>query len=351
VNAAALPTDTNDSSNDSSSSSKQSARAITADQLYTFSLQELRAAGLTEAAAPSLRSLLAQFRELLDSAAANSSSAGSAGSDGPARTVAGDGAVGTNSVQAAAAARSWVSSPLISLEPKGLAATDAAAFEGVAALLTAAGLDAHAVLWMRQMPPTTAAARDSGKGSGSSSGGGGGGGGNRGSDAGSSVIVTDLARTIVASLSGSSSSRGDGGVRPLLGLIVTDMLLQQKHLAALKDDTAKLVPAVLATAGGVDSCSSSNGGSSSSSSSLSTEECAAKVLQSFNVLAPSIKLPAGVLEAFLAAKPCLAWTLEGEAHARKAMWLGLDVAITNEPMAQLAVIKQEGGSLCKTSQG
>lgn len=308
VDAAALPV-TNSSS--SSSRGPQQQPHITADQLHTYSLQELRAAGLSEQAAPALQSLLRQFKQLLDTHAVKH-----------ARVV---------SVQEAVQQRSWVHTPLISLEPKGPAAVDARAFVQVSELAAAAGVSGHTVLWLRQMPPAVQAAATA---AGSSS-------------AAAGIVVTELAATVKQGMVGTSSSTDAGQPggqkadpsthRPLLGLIVADMLLQQEpELAALQKagDARKLAAALLATAGGV------------ASSSSNSEEGAAVVLDAFDVLAPSIKLPPRVLQSFLDSAPCLAWTLEDVGHTRRALWLGIDVAITNTPMAQLAVVQEEEVTIC-----
>lgn len=312
VNPAALPATTTNSS----AADKQRAH-VAADELHTFSLQELRAAGLTEQAAPTLQALLQQFRELLEAAkASNGSSA-----DSSSKIL---------SVQDAMQQRSWVQTPLISLDPKGPAAIDAHAFVKVSEVAAAAGVGQHTVLWLRQMPA----------GPNSSSGGGGGGGSS------DNVAVTELAQAVKQGMASSNTSAAAGQgpqsqnskQRPLLGLIVADMLLQQPELSALHTgaEVSKLTAALLATAGGV------------SSSANSYEEGAAIVLDAFDVLAPSIKLPPRVLHSFVASAPCLAWTLEHEGHTRKAIWLGIDVAITNTPMAQLSVVQREEGILCNS---
>jgi hypothetical protein len=314
---AALPTSTTTNS----SAPEQQRTRVTADELHTFSLQELRAAGLTDQAAPALQAVLQQFRELLEAAqASNSSSTG-----------------GSNkvlSVQDAMQQRSWVQTPLISLEPKGPAAADAQAFIKVSEAAAAAGVSQHTVLWLRQMPAVVSSST---------------GGGGSGSGGGSSgrVLVTELAQAVKQGMSSSSNISAAGQAsapshiskqRPLLGLIVADMLLQQHELSALQKeaDASKLTAALLATAGGV------------FSSAGSSEEGAAVVLDAFDVLAPSIKLPPRVLHSFVTSKPCLAWTLEHAGHTRKAMWLGIDVAITNTPIAQLSEVQREKGTLCNS---
>lgn len=299
VNAAALP-----SAN--TSTAQRSARTA-ADQLQDYRLLELRSAGLSEQAAPTVQSLLQQFRQLLDSDPADST-----------------GVNKLTSVQEAMQQRNWVGTPLVSLEPKGPAAVDAQAFIKVSKLAAAAGVSQHTVLWLRQMPAAAVSST----------------GGKRAGVGG--VMVTDLAKTVKQGIANSSRDTADSSAagqlkqQPLLGLIVADVLLKQPGLSALQQagGASKLTAALLATAGGVDASSSSS------------EEGAAIVLDAFDVLAPSIKLPPRVLHSFVASKPCLAWTLEGAAHAKKAMWLGIDVAITNAPMAQLAVIQKEEGTFC-----
>lgn len=311
VDAAALPA----TKSSSSSRGAEQPPHITADQLHTYSLQELRAAGLSEQAAPALQSLLRQFKQLLDAHAVKHAST----------------AAEMVSVQEAVQQRSWVHTPLISLEPKGPAAVDARAFVQVSQLAAAAGVSGHTVLWLRQMPPVVQAAATAAGSSGAAAG----------------VVVTELAAAVKQGMVGTSSStdagqpggqKGDPSThRPLLGLIVADMLLQQEpELAALQKagDARKLAVALLATAGGV------------ASSSSNSEEGAAVVLDAFDVLAPSIKLPPRVLWSFLDSAPCLAWTLEDLGHTRRALWLGIDVAITNTPMAQLAVVQKEEVTIC-----
>jgi hypothetical protein len=288
-----------------SSAPEQQRTRVTADELHTFSLQELRAAGLTKQSAPTLQALLQQFRELLEAAkVSNSSNTGRSSK--------------VLSVQDAMQQRAWVQTPLLSLEPKGPAAVDAQAFIKVSEAAAAADVSQHTVLWLRQMP-----------------------------SGGSSVLVTELAQAVKQGMASSSNTAAAGQAsapslninqRPLLGLIVADMLLQQQELSALQKeaDVSKLTAALLATAGGV------------SSSAGSSEQGAAVVLDAFDVLAPSIKLPPRVLHSFVASKPCLAWTLEHVGHTRKAVWLGIDVAITNTPMAQLSEVRQEEGALCNS---
>lgn len=307
VDAAALLAN----NNSSSSRGAEQPPHITADQLHAYSLQELRTAGLSEQAAPTLQSLLRHFKQLLDAHAAKHTSTDS-------KVV---------SVQEAVQQRSWIHTPLISLEPKGPAAVDAQAFLQVSQLAAAAGVSGHTVLWLRQMPPAVQAAAAA--------------------TAASSVVVSQLAAAVKQGMAGTSSSSTNAGQtggqaahptqRPLLGLIVADMLLQQEpQLAALQKagEARKLAAALLATAGGV------------ASSSGNIEEGAAAVLDAFDVLAPSIKLPPKVLWSFLDSAPCLAWTLEDAGHTRRALWLGMDVAITNTPMAQLAVVEKEQGTIC-----
>jgi len=306
--------------------------SLSADDLHRFTLQELRSAGLTEAVAPRLQDLLNHFKQLVAAAIATTTTTGSSSSSSSSSA---EGLlVRYQSAREAALKRSWVHAPLISLEPKGPATVDAQAFLKVAELAAAAGVSQHTVLWMRQMPAAAVADFTSGGGGAGAAGGG--------------IVVTDLVREVKDSLmkaynssSGSASQIGaaaaEGAIsteRPLLGLIVTDMLLQHPHLTALRDDALKLVPALLATAGGVNSAGSH-------------EEAAAGMLQAFDLLAPSIKLPARVLQALLGSKPCLSWTLEDVGHVRKALWLGIDVAITNTPIAQLGVVRKGEGMICK----
>jgi hypothetical protein len=75
---------------------------------------------------------------------------------------------------------------------------------------------------------------------------------------------------------------------------------------------------------------------------------AAAVLDAFDVLAPSIRLPPAVLAYFVSQKPVLAWTLEKDSDVRKAMWLGLDVGISNAPVQQAAYVAGNAG-LCDAS--
>lgn len=283
----------------SSSSNKPPAK-VTADKLHRYSLQELRAAGLSEQTAPTLQALLQQFRELLDSGLPSSGR-----QDSSSATVL--------SAHKAAELRSWVDTPVISLEPKGPAAVDVQAFMRVTEVAVAAGVSQHTVLWLRQMDADSNA-----------------------------VVVTELARAVKQGQENITSRTGQGqaavGLRPLLGLIVADMLLLQSELSAVQQsgDAGQLATALLAAAGGM------------LDNSESPQDGAAVVASAFDVWAPSIKLPPQVLRSFVASKPCLAWTLEDEGHARRAMWLGIDVAITNTPMSQLALVREEESTICNS---
>jgi hypothetical protein len=86
---------------------------------------------------------------------------------------------------------------------------------------------------------------------------------------------------------------------------------------------------------------SSSGGSNSSSTSS-----AAAVLDVFDVLAPSIRLPPALLAQLVSQKPVLAWTLEQDSEVHKAMWLGLDVGISNVPVQQADYVKRNEPGLC-----
>lgn len=356
VDVAALAVNSSSSRHDdaasSSSSSKNqqqkklkaAATPVSADQLHGFSLRELRSAGLSEDAAPSLPALLQTFGQLI-TATASSINISSSDRDALLR-----------SAQEAAQERSWQQVPVLSLELKGPDAVDAQAFLKVGQLAAAAGVSQHILLWMRQMPASVAAAAraraaaaaDVGSSSSKSS----------AQHSPSSaddevVVVTDLAREVKQALSTNISSNSRAATssttnvtsmagavadRPLLGLIVADVLLKQPQLAALQHDASKLTPALLAAAGGTGS-----GGANTTAAGV------AAVLDTFDVLAPSIKLPAAVLRSFLDNTACLAWTLEGAGHVRKALWLGMDVAITNTPMAQLDVVTKEEAGFCKAT--
>jgi hypothetical protein len=102
---------------------------------------------------------------------------------------------------------------------------------------------------------------------------------------------------------------------------------------SLLQAAAGLQPATISS-----SRSSSSGGSSS----------AAAVLDVFDILAPSIRLPPAVLAHFVSQKPVLAWTLEKVSDVRKAMWLGLDVGISNAPVQQAEYVGENAG-LCDAS--
>jgi hypothetical protein len=337
VDAAALP----GSGMESSSSKSEQAGSngagnmqgskLPLNQLHMYTLQELHAAGLSEATAPTLHAFLKQFQQLVASGPPGSSNSDNAASDNTASGSSSSSPGAFVPVQEAAEQRSWVQTPLVHLEPKGPAAVDAQAFLAVAHAAAAAGVSQYSVLWLRQMPPGTAA------GSSSSS--------------DSSIVVSHLANSIKQGLQDVSSSAGkvssagtaqEGAAQqrtqgPLLGLIVADLLLQQPELSALQavGDASKLTAALLATAGGV------------ADSSSTAEEGAAVVLDAFDLLAPSMKLPARVLQSYVASKPCLLWTLETAGHVRKAMWLGIDMISSNVPVAHDKVTQQEGSSLCK----
>jgi hypothetical protein len=329
VNAAALPGYVADSSSISSDAGSKQGSQLPLNQLHKYTLQELHAAGLSDATAPTLHSFLEQFQELVASGPPGSSrtrdntasSSSSLGSFVP--------------VQKAANQRSWVRTPVVHLEPKGPAAVDAQAFLAVAHAAAAAGVSQYSVLWLRQMPPGTAAASSSSNATG--------------------IVVSQLANSIKQGLQDVGSGAGKVAAAgtaqeaaskqrmqgPLLGLIVADLLLQKPELSAVQaaGDASKLSATLLATAGGVYVAGSSN--------TATAEEGAAVVMDAFDLLAPSMKLPPRVLQSYVASKPCLLWTLETAGNVRRAMWLGIDMICSNAPIAHDKVVQQEASSLCK----
>lgn len=283
--------------------------------LHTHTLQQLRAAGLSAATAPTLAAVLAAFGQLLKQqqqpAAAAPGGSQPAGGSRIRKTAA-----------AAAAARAWRGVPVLNVEVKGAAAMSQQAWHKVADAAAAAGVSRHVILWLRQMPPPFAV--------------------------GHSKVATQLAADLQTALgrsSSSSSSNSSNQQRPLLGLIVPDRLLSQPQLSAVaaQGDVFTTASALLAVAGGL--ADQSTAASANTSASLASHGPA--VLEAFDVLAPSIKLPAAVLELFLRSKPCAAWTLESARHYKKALWLGLDVGITNNPLAQEAALKQQQDAMCR----
>jgi hypothetical protein len=300
---------------------QQQQRQALAAALHTRSLQQLRAAGLGEDAAPTLPQVAALFQRLLQAPPPPATAAMASlrvGDEMPFKNL---------TAREAAAARLWWRVPLLTLELKGQAAASAAAWHAVVDATAAAGVASRTILWMRQAPP--AAGAEAG---------------------GGTEAVTRVAGALRQRwLLGPSSQPGAAGAEdaapPLLGLIVPDALLQQPHLAPLAaggaagDAAGTLTSALLATAGGLAGPGSPAGGAASPGAAATTAS-SNTVMAAFDVLAMSIKLPAGVFASALQFRPCMAWTLSSAWDHHKAVRLGLDAACSNTPLAQERALRQ-----------
>lgn len=70
-------------------------------------------------------------------------------------------------------------------------------------------------------------------------------------------------------------------------------------------------------------------------------------LEPFDVLAPSMLLPSGVLARLASWKPLVGWVVDSSSDAKRAVWLGIDVAVSNMPVQQSAYLAHEGDTVCQ----
>lgn len=277
-----------------SSSSNNKAGNLVAGFIHEHTLSKLRAAGIGEAAAPLLQTVLHHFAQLV-------------GDEHEQQSTAATAAVGRDN---------WQHTPVLSIELKGPAASSLEAWKQVIRLANAAGVSAYVLLMVRQ-PSSSSRGRPA---------------------------LLQLAAGMKEASAKAAGSRKDNRLAtaagPLLGLIVPDALLQQQLLRQQKPDkiinsTAATHVLLLQAAGAGVSLATTGAGhqATAAAAGAAGNITAAAVLEMFDVLAPSIKLLPSILTELVGMKPVMAWTLESDEDEHRAMWLGLDLCSSNRPVA------------------
>lgn len=215
--------------------------------------------------------------------------------------------------EAASDRTGWQGVPLLGLELKGQAAVQLPTWQEVVNLAKSADVADATILLLRQQTSTRRSSSDE------------------------QSALLQLAEGIKQ-----AATKAAGAARPLLALIMPDslMLQQQQQQQKPSRNSSAVAQSLLLQAAGANSILTSTDSKGTQAAEVGPYQ-ADTVLNAFDILAPSIKLPVAVLAELVRLKPAFTWTLESREDIRKAMWLGSDVGSNSKPVQQKMQIQQD----------